>query len=391
VVALSIFDAVGALVFFCVTMALVLVSKRLGARVGGWVVLRIGKRTVRTRIDYAPTFSHPAPPTTDSLALAHQADESTITIHDYSIRVTRLPQDASAEELVEFFSQYGEVVHVELVRAYGTLLGLVMQQGTVMRSLKVGQQLARPGYALICFLPVKPTCTVMVTPTNQPSPPRFPGFQKPNPQQAVAQLQRQAEAAPSVPSGLEDKVEKTYTSLAALTDRIKAEQAQSDSRRTVAAFVTFREEAGKSACLKAQPHSRMRQWLFLKREHKLRGRCGRFGWLGPHTTLALANSCHPPKPNQAPKKPNQTESTAPSHPLNVQDAPEPTDVKFENIEHGVPSRAARRVLTSALQYLGLAVGFVLISMASAMRFNQAAIAGVDRRGCNAACDYKVRP
>lgn len=40
---------------------------------------------------------------------APQADESTVTIHDYSIQVQRLPQDASAEELVEFFSQYGEV------------------------------------------------------------------------------------------------------------------------------------------------------------------------------------------------------------------------------------------------------------------------------------------
>lgn len=50
-------------------------------------------------------------------------------------------------------------------------------------------------------------------------------------------------------------------------------QAQADSRVVVAAFVTFREEAGKAACLRAQPHSRMRQWWALKPQHKLRGRC----------------------------------------------------------------------------------------------------------------------
>ena len=77
------------------------------------------------------------------------------------------------------------------------------------------------------------------------------------------------------------------------------------------------------------------------------------------------------------------------HALTISDAPEPSDVKYENIEHGTADRAARRLLTSALQYLGLAVGFVLVSMATAMRFNQAAIAGVSRRTCNASCDYKV--
>jgi hypothetical protein len=49
------------------------------------------------------------------------------------------------------------------------------------------------------------------------------------------------------------------------------EQAHAETRRTVAAFVTFREEAGKAACLAAQPRSYMRQWLALKPQHKLRG------------------------------------------------------------------------------------------------------------------------
>lgn len=83
--------------------------------------------------------------------------------------------------------------------------------------------------------------------------------------------------------------------------------------------------------------------------------------------------------------------TQPTHRygLNVCDAPEPSDVKYENIEHGSLDRGWRRLVTSALQYLSLAVGFVLISMASAMRVNQEGIAGVDRGSCNASCDYKV--
>lgn len=39
----------------------------------------------------------------------------------------------------------------------------------------------------------------------------------------------------------------------------------------MAAFVTFKEEAGKAACLHAQPRSWMRQMLALKPQHKLRG------------------------------------------------------------------------------------------------------------------------
>jgi hypothetical protein len=41
--------------------------------------------------------------------LASQADSSTVTVHDYSISVGRLPPDTTAHELVDFFNQYGEV------------------------------------------------------------------------------------------------------------------------------------------------------------------------------------------------------------------------------------------------------------------------------------------
>ncbi len=40
---------------------------------------------------------------------AHDADVHTVTLHDYSVRVQRLPPDTCADELTEFFGQYGEV------------------------------------------------------------------------------------------------------------------------------------------------------------------------------------------------------------------------------------------------------------------------------------------
>jgi hypothetical protein len=40
----------------------------------------------------------------------------------------------------------------------------------------------------------------------------------------------------------------------------------------VGAFVTFRNEHSKLACLKATPHSWIKQWWYLKPEHKFRSR-----------------------------------------------------------------------------------------------------------------------
>ena len=58
---------------------------------------------------HAHAHTHTHTRTHAANTLHTQADSSTVTIHDYSIRVQRLPQDAAAEELVEFFGQYGEV------------------------------------------------------------------------------------------------------------------------------------------------------------------------------------------------------------------------------------------------------------------------------------------
>jgi RNA recognition motif-containing protein len=44
---------------------------------------------------------------------AEDADTHTVTIHDYSVYVQKLPPDATSSELVDFFSQWGEVSKLE--------------------------------------------------------------------------------------------------------------------------------------------------------------------------------------------------------------------------------------------------------------------------------------
>jgi hypothetical protein len=57
------------------------------------------------------------------------------------------------------------------------------------------------------------------------------------------------------------------------------------------------------------------------------------------------------------------------HALDVTGAPEPSDVQYENMEHGGVDRFLRAALVAACSYSALAVGFVLISLATAMRYN----------------------
>ena len=69
IVAMSVLDVLSTVVYFGCTLALIWYSKKLAA----------------------------------------QADTSTVTVHDYSVRVEHLPPDATAQELLAFFEQYGDV------------------------------------------------------------------------------------------------------------------------------------------------------------------------------------------------------------------------------------------------------------------------------------------
>lgn len=57
------------------------------------------------------------------------------------------------------------------------------------------------------------------------------------------------------------------------------------------------------------------------------------------------------------------------------DAPEPSDVQFEHIEYGPWERAGRVCLVAAASYGALALGFLLISLASTLRLDASRVRG----------------
>lgn len=77
IAAASVIDCIGACIYFIVTLGLIVLARRR----------------------------------------AEDADVHTVTIHDYSVYVRKLPQEATSNELVDFFGQWGEVgAYVKLCR-----------------------------------------------------------------------------------------------------------------------------------------------------------------------------------------------------------------------------------------------------------------------------------
>lgn len=70
------------------------------------------------------------------------------------------------------------------------------------------------------------------------------------------------------------------------------------------------------------------------------------------------------------------------HALLITESPEPSDVQYENMEHGSWDRAGRMLLTACCSYIALALGFFLISLATASRINVDRMIGIDTNNCN---------
>lgn len=75
-------------------------------------------------------------------------------------------------------------------------------------------------------------------------------------------------------------------------------------------------------------------------------------------------------------------------PLVISEAPEPSDVQYENMEHGAWDRFGRTLLTLVCSYTALALGFFLISLTTASRIQVARTAGIDTNDC-ASCRLTV--
>lgn len=69
----------------------------------------------------------------------------------------------------------------------------------------------------------------------------------------------------------------------------------------------------------------------------------------------------------------------PRQPLDIREAPEPSDVQYENMEHGAWDRFGRTLLTLVCSYTALGLGFFLISLTTASRIQ----VGATLSGCSA--------
>jgi hypothetical protein len=91
--------------------------------------------------------------------------------------------------------------------------------------------------------------------------------------------------------------------------------------------------------------------------------------------------CPPPPPPPPPTLPLR-------YGLYIKNAPEPSDINYENIEFGKVERSAREALVGVGKYSALMAGFALISFASALRYIFM-MAPIDEQSCDRSCAYKV--
>ncbi|KAG2453353.1 hypothetical protein HYH02_001577 [Chlamydomonas schloesseri] len=173
---------------------------------------------------------------------------------------------------------------------------------------------------------------------------------------ALAVLQRSAECYPKVPVDLEVDVLDAKFRRADLEDLIRQEQAAVEKNQVVTAFVTFSAAELRYKAMEALPRSRMRQWR-----------------------MPAADKFNNAGMGSAGRRPVA---------LDVVPAPEPSDVQYENLEFGPWERAARLVASTIAKYLVLLVGFLVVSLAPALRMGlNASGADTTLAACAASCSY----
>ncbi|KAG2489932.1 hypothetical protein HYH03_011565 [Edaphochlamys debaryana] len=172
----------------------------------------------------------------------------------------------------------------------------------------------------------------------------------------TAVLQRTAEVFPRVNLDREIDVLVSQFRLLELQDRIRAEQQEASTAQVVSAFVTFATPESRSAALAALPRSRLRQWR-LPAEDKFAN-----AGVGSAGAKPVA--------------------------LDVSEAPEPSDIQYENLEYGKWQRFVRLIFTNLAKYLVMLAGFALVSLAPAMRMGLSASQTAPlAEQCNLYCSY----
>ncbi|GLC46207.1 hypothetical protein PLESTB_001535200 [Pleodorina starrii] len=173
---------------------------------------------------------------------------------------------------------------------------------------------------------------------------------------ALAVVQRKAEVSPRVPKSYIMDLLYSRFLLEDITAAIRQEQAFSKTNEVVAAFVTFSHPDSRQRVMRALPRSAVKQWR-MKPEQKFNN-----GGIGGARIKPVA--------------------------LDVSRAPEPSDIQYENLEYTRVERAMRAVATNIAKYLVLLIGFLLVSLAPAMRKGISGLgSGPDQTVCAANCKY----
>jgi hypothetical protein len=242
-----------------------------------------------------------------TLQLAEKADKGVFTIKDYTVRVRNLPEDITEAELRAHFEQWGEIARVDLAHAVCDLIEMVKER----RELQDKQDMA------------------------------------------LAILQRTAEVFPKVNEDLEVEVLNSRYDLMLVKKAIRKQQQLHGTNRVIEAFIVFREELNKEQCL-AQFPVYPRWMLFIMH------------WLKKIPKVRLMRG----------------------KPMVVTDAPEPSDIIFENLEFTKAQRNIRWGFSWLCKLLLLISGFLIISLAPAIKSTLGAWrGGASVDDCNAACSY----
>eukprot|EP00899_Mesostigma_viride_P018898 jgi/Mesvir1/27009/Mv20716-RA.1 len=237
--------------------------------------------------------------------MGREADRNFTTINDYSIMVTEIPEDVEEpEELATFFqSQYGEVAAVDIAYNDKELLAHAAKRAKLVSRLEV----------------------------------------------AIGKCQKskgaRKDARPSEELML--AALKVQRDLQALGAKIRDLQSvRKLGAKTVAAFVTFREQHSKVVCF----------------HHRLRGK--------------LVTLCSGKRP-----------LFRGTHDVKVQDAPMPSDVLWEHLECRLWNRRWRHLAAYAFKYIILFVSLVIVAEATKKR-RQLTVLLASSSQCSATCTYE---
>ncbi|KAJ9530166.1 hypothetical protein QJQ45_023445, partial [Haematococcus lacustris] len=260
-----------------------------------------------------------------------QVEANNITIHDYSVRAEGVPPDTTVDEASGVSARWHR--HV-------THTMFVLNRSPVARCPQVGRWFSQWGE--VCLVECARRCNELMELVVER------GCIVAELDHALALLQRTAELEPEVDEALELDVLNLKYDLSIVTKALQARQLAQNGLDVVDAYITYKSGEGRDACLAAQPRTLYQRWTWPS-GLRFRGK----------------------------------------HMLRVSPAPEPEDIRFENLEFKRVNRVFRTILTFVLKALAVLLGFVLVSLApSIKRTLNIYSGGPSDSTCDASCSWR---